>query len=426
MMQEFGHIKEVKGKLLLPGDKSVSHRAVMFASLARGNSVIHNCLNADDVNSTIRCFKQLGCDIERNGGLVKVAGRGLKGFKKPDGNLYAGNSGTTSRLISGILCAQDFETTITGDESLSMRPMKRIIAPLESMGAVISASDKFTLPLTIKPSSNLHTIDYEMEVASAQVKSAVLLAGLHLEGITRVIEKETSRNHTENLLGLKVLEQEGKRIIEVSRNNYPSPFEMTVPSDISSAAFLIVLALLSGSSELVLENVLLNPTRTGILDVLIRMGADIEITGEKLNNGEKTGTLVVRNSKLVNCAIEKEIIPNIIDEIPILSVAGVFAEGKFEIRNAKELRFKESDRIKALCENYRYIGLEVEEFEDGFSVEGDLTGRKLIFESYNDHRIAMAFAVLSMLRSDGGKVNNFNCVEISNPAFLSQAASVAH
>lgn len=420
MMQEFKPTGIVRGRLTLPGDKSISHRAVMFASMAKGTSVIYNCLNADDVNSTIRCFRQLGCEIERTGNKLIVEGRGFKGFRKPDAPLYAGNSGTTSRLISGILCAQDFETSITGDDSLSKRPMKRIMGPLAGMGADLTATPDFTLPLTIKPASKLHAVNYRMDVASAQVKSAVLLAGLHLDEVTTVIETERTRNHTENLLNLNVEEKGGERIITVSKKNYPQSFEMTVPSDISSAAFLIIFALLSEDSELILENVLLNETRTGILDVLKRMGANILLEDVKLMNGEKSGTLIIKSSKLKNIEIEKEIIPNIIDEIPILSIAGVFAEGPFEIRNAKELRFKESDRIKAMCENFKFLGLEVDEYEDGFSVGGEIRTKKMIFESYHDHRIAMSFAVLSMLRKEGGKVNNFECVEISNPAFLDQ------
>lgn len=423
-MQEFGFTGNINGRLVLPGDKSISHRAVMFASLARGRSIIKNCLNAADVNSTIQCFRQLGCIIEKTDEILTIDGAGFKGFNKPVNPLYAGNSGTTARLISGILSAQDFASIITGDESLSKRPMKRIIAPLLTMGADFTASEKETLPLNIKPSSLLHPVKYQMEVASAQVKSAVLLAGLHLEGITQVIETEKTRNHTENMLNLFVQNSEGKRIISVSKKNYPSNFEMTVPSDISSAAFFIVFALIAEKSELILENILLNETRTGILDILKRMGADIFLEDVKLNNGEKTGTLVVKNSRLKNCEIEKEIIPNIIDEIPILSIAGIFAEGRFEIRNAKELRFKESDRIKSMCENLRYLGLEVEEFEDGFAIEGKMSTKNQIFESYHDHRIAMSFAVLSMLRKDGGKVNNFECVQISNPEFINQVRQI--
>jgi 3-phosphoshikimate 1-carboxyvinyltransferase len=424
MIQEFNYIENIHGDLSLQGDKSISHRAIMFASMAQGKSVIHNCLNAADVNSTINCFNELGCKIEIDKDVVTIVGKGFKGFDKPLSVLNAGNSGTTARLLAGILCAQDFETIIAGDESLSKRPMKRIIDPLTLMGASIKATENFTLPLQINPSNELHAIKYELEVASAQVKSAILLAGLHIEAVTQIIEKEKMRNHTENLLALDVREFDGIRRIKVSKNDYPHNFAMTVPSDISSAAFFIVYALLSNKAELILDNVLLNDTRTGILRVLKLMGADIQIEGMKVNCGEKSGTLKVKNSKLQNIVIDKELIPNIIDEIPILSVAGVFAEGKFEIRNAKELRYKESDRIKALCDNYRYLGLKVEEFEDGFSVEGSIRKKKLLFESFNDHRIAMAFAVLSMLRKDGGKVNNFECVQISNPGFLRQIREI--
>lgn len=424
MIQEFNYIETIHGDLSLQGDKSISHRAIMFASMAQGKSVIHNCLDSADINSTINCFKELGCKIERDNDVVTIVGKGFKGFDKPSAPLNAGNSGTTARLITGILCTQEFESEIVGDESLSKRPMKRIIDPLTLLGANIKATENFTLPLQIKPSNELHAIKYEMELASAQVKSAILMAGLHMEPVTQIIEKERTRNHTENMLALDVREFEGIRRIKVSKNDYPHNFAITVPSDISSAAFFIVYALLSQKAELVLDNVLLNETRTGILKVLKLMGADIQIEGMKVNCGEKSGTLRVKNSKLKNIVIDKELIPNIIDEIPILSVAGVLAEGKFELRNAQELRVKESDRIKALCDNYRYLGLKVEEFEDGFSVEGTIRKKKLQFESYNDHRIAMAFAVLAMLRKDGGKINNFECVNISNPGFLRQIREI--
>ncbi|MCX6150150.1 MAG: 3-phosphoshikimate 1-carboxyvinyltransferase [Ignavibacteriales bacterium] len=424
MVQSFNKIKKVLGELNLPGDKSISHRAVMFSSLAKGTSTIENISNAEDVNSTISCFKQLGCKVEKDGNLLKITGKGFKKFKKPIEPLNTDNSGTTARLLSGILVAQDFETKIIGDLSLSARPMMRIIEPLTEMGGKIKATDTFTLPMSIKPSAKLHPIEYELPVPSAQVKSAVLLAGLHLEETTTVIEGIPSRNHTEVLLNLKTIYEENQRKIFVSKKDYPEKGEYIIPSDISSAVFFIVLTLLSKNSELKVKNVSLNPTRTGILDILKAMGAKISIENEKRKMGEHIGDIMVKSSRLKNVKIEENLIPNIIDEIPALSIAGLFAEGKFEISGAMELRFKETDRIKALCNNFKALGLNAEEFDDGFSVYGDIKNKAIKFESYDDHRIAMAMSILSMLLKDGGNVNNFECVSISNPNFLSQLKSI--
>jgi 3-phosphoshikimate 1-carboxyvinyltransferase len=420
MIQKFEKVNKIKGELRLPGDKSISHRSVMFASMAEGKSLIKNCSNSADVNSTIECFKKLGALIEKKGELLIVDGAGSRNFKEPPSELYAGNSGTTARLITGILAAQNFKTVITGDESLSKRPMKRIIEPLSRMGAAIEASETGTLPITIYPSDNLHAIEYELKVPSAQVKSAVILAALHLDQTTVIYEPVPTRNHTEIMLGLETeLYKNGKKIY-ASAINYPEPFEMTVPSDISTAAFFIALTLLVPGSELVIKNVSLNETRTGILAVLKMMGANILIENEASENGEKTGDIRILSSDLVNTEISEEIIPNIIDEIPILSVAGVFAEGNFRINHAKELRYKESDRIAALCSNYKKLGLDVEEFEDGFEVGGNIKNNHVLFESYGDHRIAMAFAVMSMALELGGSVNEFESVAVSNPDFLKQ------
>ncbi|MDH7603715.1 MAG: 3-phosphoshikimate 1-carboxyvinyltransferase [Melioribacter sp.] len=417
---KFYYTENLNGELSLPGDKSISHRAVMFASMAEGESIIKNCSNAEDVKSTISCFRKLGVEIQEKENLLIIKGKGFKNFSRPEEKLYAGNSGTTARLMSGILCAQNFESIITGDESLSKRPMKRIVEPLNMMGANITASDTGTLPLIIKPSKNLHTIKYKLKVASAQVKSALILAALHLEDESIIIEQIPSRNHTEKLLGLKTENTEEGTLIYVSKKNYPKNFEITVPSDISTASFFIVLGLLSKNSNILIKNVSLNETRTGILEILNSMGAKITIEDEIIQNGEKRGNIRVKSSELRNTEIPEEIIPNIIDEIPILSVAGVFAEGKFRVTNAKELRVKESDRIKALCENYKRAGLKVVEYEDGFEVDGKIVEGNLTFESYGDHRIAMAYAVMSMLLKNGGQINNFDCVSISNPDFLAQ------
>jgi 3-phosphoshikimate 1-carboxyvinyltransferase len=423
-MQEFYKINKVAGELTLPGDKSISHRSVIFSCLADGVSTIKNLSNGEDVKSTMSCFKKLGCKIEQQDGLVKITGKGFGNFTEPKEALDAGNSGTTARLISGILAVQKFKTVVAGDESLSKRPMKRVIEPLELMGGKIKASEGMTLPMEYYPSENINVISYELPVASAQVKSAILLAGLHLEAETKVIEKIPSRNHTEVMLNLPVTHSEGKTIISVSKKNYPSPADYLAPSDISTAAFFIVLALLVKDSRLTLKNVSLNETRTGIIKVLQAMGGKIEILNQRKISGESLGDLVIYGSRLKNITIGEEIIPNIIDEIPILSAAGLFAEGDFIITKAKELRAKESDRISALCSNYKELGLDVEEYEDGFLLHGKIKNNKPVFESFGDHRIAMTFAILSLVLDNGGKMNSFGCVSISNPDFLQQLQKI--
>ncbi len=425
MVKELSKINKVSGELELPGDKSISHRAVMFSALADGESRIFNLSNGEDVKSTQKCFAALGAEIKKESDHLVVKGCGFKGFKKPVQALDAGNSGTTARLISGILIAQNFESEIIGDESLSIRPMKRIITPLTAMGGKIGASERSTLPLKFFPSDEIIPITYELPMASAQVKSAVLLAGLHSAKRTSVIEKIPSRDHTERMLGLSSSFKGTDKIIFSSSENYPQPKEYFVPSDISTAAFFIILSLLLNDSELKIKNVSLNPTRTGILDVLKRMGANIEIQHEQEAAGEPFGDLIIKSSQLKNVELPKEIIPNIIDEIPILSIAGIFAEGSFSVNHAEELRGKETDRITALCKNFKELGLEVDEQEDGFTVSGEIKNKNVIFESFGDHRIAMAFAVLSFVLEEGGKVNNFNCVNISNPDFENQIKKIA-
>ncbi|MDP3149649.1 MAG: 3-phosphoshikimate 1-carboxyvinyltransferase [Ignavibacteria bacterium] len=424
MTQEFNKIGSVNGELALPGDKSISHRAVIFSCMAEGISEIENLSNGEDVRSTLKCFSELGVTSKWEKDKLIIEGKGFKNFNAPVNNLDAGNSGTTARLLTGFLSAQPFESTLIGDESLSQRPMKRVIEPLSLMGAKFSATPKLTLPLTVHPSEKLIPITYEMPVASAQVKSSLLLAGLHLEQETCVIEAEQTRNHTEVMLGLKFEEKEGKRFIYSSLKNYPSSQNYFVPSDISSAAFFIVLTLLAKNSEVILRHVSLNETRTGVISVLKEMGANIEITNNQTSNNELYGDLIVRSSELHSIEISKEIIPNIIDEIPVLSAASVIGIGKFEIRNASELRVKESDRISALVHNYKILGLHVEEFPDGFSVSGTVQNENPIFESFHDHRIAMAFAILSMFLKNGGNISNFDCVKISNPQFLEQVKSL--
>lgn len=423
MKQRFNSVKKVSGELSLPGDKSISHRALIFSAMASGISSIENLSDGLDVNATLSCLKQLGTDISSTENLTLVQGCGFKGFKKPDLSLNCHNSGTTARLLSGLLIAQKFNSILTGDDSLSKRPMRRIIEPLEKMGGKIQGSNNI-LPLVIHPSDELKAIDYHLEIPSAQVKSAIIIAGLHLDDETVVTEKLITRDHTERMLGLNVQTAENKVISKSSIKNYPQSNNYFVPGDISSASFLIVAALLTKGSELIIKNVSLNPTRTGIIQLLKKMGAKIHTISKMESNNESYGDLLVSSSDLKNPIIGEDIIPSIIDEIPILAIAGAFAEGRFEIRNCKELRVKESDRIKSICYNLNLAGLSVEEFEDGFSFEGIIRHKEIIYESYGDHRIAMAFAILSILNKNGGAVNNFECVDISNPGFLKQLDSV--
>jgi len=426
MIQKFEKINGLNGELYLAGDKSISHRAVMFASMAEGKSIISNCSESEDVTSTMNCFSKMGCEFKRDGNTIKVVGKGIGKLKMPQTKLDAGNSGTTTRLISGILAAQNFESEIIGDASLSKRPMKRIVEPLKLMGANLAANENGTLPLKIFPSKEIHSINYTFQVASAQVKSAMILLAIHLDEVSEFIEPIPTRNHTELMLGLKTEAMSDGTKIYASKKNYPKAFEITVPADISSAAFFIVAALLIKNSEIILKNVSLNPTRTGLIFVLKEMGGHIEILNKRTEAGEETGDIKVVSSSLKNVAVKKEIIPNIIDEIPILSVAGLFAEGNFRIENAKELRVKESDRIKSLCENYKKIGVDVIEFEDGFELRGSPSNVSATFESYDDHRIAMTFGVLSSLLEKGGSVSGFECVGISNPKFYEQLTNLAY
>lgn len=426
MIQSFKKIERVNGSLKFQGDKSISHRALLISSLAKGKSVIKNLSSSDDVKSTINCLNTLGIEIDINHGDCTVNGKGYKGYKKPSKELYAGNSGTTARLLTGILAVQNFSSVIDGDESLSLRPMKRIIEPLTQMGVEFKGDKENNLPLKIFPSEKLKAINYSMPVASAQVKSAILLAGLHLDEHSSVIESKPTRNHTENLLGLSVIKKNEKIISSVSLKNYPEPSEYFVPCDISSAMFFIVQALLTKNSELIVRDASLNPTRIECINILKSMGGNIQIEEKGKSNNEIFGDVIVKSSDLRNVNISEEIVPLIIDEIPILTIAGIFADGEFELRGALELRVKESDRIKAICRNIYKIGLIVEEFDDGFRLHGQMRNLSEPFESYSDHRIAMAFAILSSLLEEGGSVNRFECVSVSNPEFLTQLHSISN
>jgi 3-phosphoshikimate 1-carboxyvinyltransferase len=318
------------------------------------------------------------------------------------------------------LAMQKFDSVIFGDESLSKRPMSRVAEPLLKMGAKLSLTKNNYLPIQIEPSDSLKAISYQLEVPSAQVKSAILIAGMFLNDETSVIENSNTRNHTEVMLSLPVKRNGNQTTINSSKKYAPIPNEYFIPSDISTASFFIVLTLLTKNSSLLVKNCSLNPSRTGILTVLKEMGGKIEIQNHSVSSGEVYGDIFVTSSSLNNIKIDSNLIPNIIDEIPILTIAGLFADGNFEISNAKELRVKESDRIKAIVTNLQKMGLNVNEFEDGFSVSGRTINNQTIFESFGDHRIAMAFSVLSLILQQGGKIDNFECVKISNPQFIEQ------
>ena len=424
MNYQFSHISKIDGELSLPGDKSISHRALIFSALANGKSSIINLADSEDVKNTIACFKALNIRIERDNERYIVYGKGKKGFSKPDKPLDCGNSGTTARLLSGVLAAQEFTSKITGDKSLSQRPMKRIIDPLEKMGCTIKSNNGY-LPLHFIAYGNIAAINYNLPVASAQVKGAILLAGLHSDELSTVNEQNSfSRDHTERMLGLPV-EYIGKnRVTSVSSSNFPKAGEYFVPGDISTASFFIVLTLVTKNSSLILKNISLNETRKTFLNILIEMGGEIKIEHRGESNNEIYGDIFVKSSELKNIDIDPNIIPGMIDEIPILAVLSVFAEGSFNINGAKELRFKESDRIKSIAENLNRAGLNVNSFDDGFSIEGMLKNDLTTFESYGDHRIAMAFSVLSCLMKKGSIVSNFDCVKVSNPQFLNQLEKI--
>lgn len=424
MDQSFYRVAKLKGELTFKGDKSISHRALIFASMARGESIIHNLSDGRDVFATINCLRQLGVTILVDTNVTIVNGLGYQGFRKPVAKLDCHNSGTTARLLAGLLVSQKFNSVLIGDQSLSKRPMKRVIEPLQLMGGKISVSNNDTLPISINLTSSLKSIKYDLRVPSAQVKSAILIAGLHLDSETEVIESSITRDHTERLLGLKVEKKDNQIISKSSKRNYPHAAEYFIPGDISSASFFIIAALLIPGSELIIRNVSLNPTRTALIELLISMGAKIEFTSKALLNNEEYGNLLVKYSELKNVAIPSDIISLIIDEIPVLAIAGIFAEGGFEIKNASELRFKESDRINSICSNLSNAGLDIVEYDDGFSIDGKLKDSELIFNSFGDHRIAMMLSILVMKHKYGGTIKNFECVNVSNPIFLEQIDSV--
>ncbi len=418
MTQTITPARALRGSVTVPGDKSISHRALMISAIAEGRSEIEGLSAAADPVSTRRCLVDLGIDIEEKNGRVTVRGKGLRGLRAPANVLDAGNSGTTMRLLAGILVGQSFPSEITGDASLRNRPMQRVIEPLSRMGANIHGTERSTAPLHIEPVPTLDPITYRMPMASAQVKSALLLAGLYAEGCTTVVEPVPTRDHTERMLGLEIEREQGTTLVRVQGGMKLEGRKYVIPGDISSAAFLLSAALLTPRSEVELRDVGLNPTRTALLDVLRHMGARIELSNRREVAGEPLGNIIARSSELsTGFELKGSHVAALIDEIPILAVTAAFAKGVFVVREAQELRAKESDRIRAIVTNLRTLGVDVEEYEDGFALEGkhDLRGGEI--ESFGDHRIAMAFAVAGLRAHQGVTIRGAECVEISFPGF---------
>ncbi len=416
---QYKYAKHFNGEIQIPGDKSISHRAVMFGSLAEGQTRVTHFLTGADCLSTISCFQRLGIQIDTTPQEIIIHGKGLHGLTAPTETLYTGNSGTTTRLISGILAAQNFDVCLTGDASICKRPMDRIVKPLSLMGANITGTgDRNYTPLHIR-GSKLHGISYQSPVASAQVKSCILLAGLYADGKTSVTEPAVSRNHTELMLrGFGAAVDTDNTTATV----YPEPvmhgLDICVPGDISSAAYFIAAALLVPHAELLIKNVGINPTRDGILRVAKQMGGDISILNERLDAGELTADLLVRSSSLHGITIEGDIIPTLIDEIPMIAVMAAFAQGTTVIRDAAELKVKESDRIAVVCENLKKLGCDITPTDDGMIIQGGrlLHGGQL--KSYMDHRIAMSFAIAALAIDDEITMQDASCVDISYPTFF--------
>lgn len=408
-------ISKASGTIRVPGDKSISHRAVMLGALADGRTEITGFLRGADCLSTIDCFRNMGIEINIDGENVTVFGKGLHGLKAPEKMLYTGNSGTTTRLLCGILAGQPFNSSITGDASIQKRPMKRVTEPLKLMGADIE--NEFC-PLYIKGSS-LHGIDYKMPVASAQVKTAVILASLYADGETVIHETEKSRDHTELMLGAMGAGIKVRGLdISIEKTDSLLPVCAEVPGDISSAAFFMVLGLILPNSEITITNVGINPTRTGIIDVLQDMGADITLENIRSSAGESTADITVRSSSLKGTEIGGEIIPRLIDELPIIAVASVFADGKTVIKDAQELKVKETNRIRAVADEFKKCGIDITETDDGMIINGGKSIHGADFKTYGDHRMAMSLTVLAQLADGVSTIDDSECACVSYPSFF--------
>ncbi|NCP84200.1 MAG: 3-phosphoshikimate 1-carboxyvinyltransferase [Bacteroidetes bacterium] len=414
-------VSTLEGNVNLPPDKSIAHRSALFASLSEETSVIHNYSNAADPQSTISCLKQLGVDISQDGTTVTVKGVGRNGFKTPSDHVDCGNSGTTMRLLSGIISGAGIEATLFGDASLSGRPMKRIMNPLKEMGADFTAREENYPPFIIHANNGLKSMVYDLPVASAQVKSCVLLAGLFAEGETQVIERIPTRDHTERLLKLPQTKREdGATVISSNRNIVIPAQNYSVPGDFSAATFWMVAGSIVKGSFIEIPNVGMNASRTAALHILKRMGAEIQVTNEReVGGGEPVADLVVRYSPLKATVIEETEVPNCIDELPILSVAMSFADGISSFTGAEELRFKECDRIMAVSKLLENAGVLFIEQKDGLTIHGDPehVAKSATYETWHDHRIAMSAAIMSLKSDSESEILNADAASISYPSF---------
>ena len=419
-----GKPTSINGEITLPGDKSISHRAVILGSLASGVTNVEGFLKSEDTFSTIKAMQLLGTDITWQGELLKIKGSGLHGLKEPKNIIDAGNSGTTARLLIGLLSAQNFSSSITGDKYLQKRPMGRVINPLRTMGAKIQAKDDSKLPLSIQ-GARLTGISYKMPVASAQVKSSILLAGLFAQGQTEVIELVPTRDHTEKMmqyLGIDL--QAAGNSIKISKSDGFKAADILIPSDFSTAAFFIVAALINPNSQILIKNVGINPYRIGAMEILLSMGGDIELINKRELNGEPVADIVAKSSSLRGINISGEMIPKAIDELPAVAVAACFADGTTKITDAGELRVKETDRIKATVCELKKLGADIEELSDGMKIEGRerLTGSECT--SWGDHRIAMSVAIAATRANGQTTIEDSNAAAVSYPQFFETLKSI--
>lgn len=418
MIKTIRRSRGIKGRIFVPGDKSISHRSLLLGAIAEGETKIVNLSSSADVMSTRRCLQQLGVKIVHELDRFVIAGNGYYGLENSLIPLDCGNSGTTMRLLSGILAAQPFTSKLVGDESLSQRPMRRIIEPLSQMGAKIESQSGGFAPLVIH-GNRLHSICYRSPVASAQIKSSILLAGLAAPGVTTVIEPHLSRDHTERMLtdfGVSV-EKNGLEV-SVRGQQRLHGCEINVPGDFSSAAFFIGAALIVPNSDLRIQNICLNPTRTGLIEVLTQMGAKFEIQRREHVSSEPIGDITIHSSPLNGVEIAPELVPRLIDEIPILAIIATQANGTTKLSGAKELRVKESDRLRAITDNLKRMAIQLDETEDGFIITGTQQLKAAIIDSYGDHRIAMAFAIAGLIAEGETQLINTDCVQISMPNFF--------
>lgn len=415
----------LKGEITIPGDKSISHRSIMFGSIAEGTTEISGFLKSADCLSTIACFQNMGISIQEEASKIRVFGKGLHGLTAPASVLNAGNSGTTMRLLSGILCAQPFATQITGDDSIQKRPMKRIMEPLSEMnGNIKSIKNNGCAPLEILPST-LHGITYTSKTASAQVKSSILLAGLYADGATSVTEPQLSRNHSEIMLsafGADVTANNKTVTIKPADHLYGQ--SILVPGDISSAAYFIAAALITPQSEVLIQNVGINPTRDGMIKVTQNMGGNITLLNKRTICGEPVADLLVKSSTLHGTVIEGDLIPTLIDELPVIAVMAAYASGTTIIKDAAELKVKECDRIEAVSQNLKAMGADIIKTEDGFIIHGGTTLHGSLIKTYSDHRIAMSFAVAALIADGITEIPDFDCVSISYPEFYKDFTSL--